>query len=757
MHNMFKTTALFGTLSILAGCGGGSSSDSSAQPSVPNREVVAMDGLLKNAVVFEDANNNLAWDDNEKLFGLTNEYGKLAISANPSAQIGVMTVMAQSALAQKLAALDSQYADIETVDMDTPNSVMAKEVVFVAPVGVNVLSPFSHLVNAMATKEQLTIEQAKEKLETALSSGGYSVDALENYIEKGSQAERKLAQIMTDSISRYRDGVTSNWQGFIEESAQAVSQLDEEQLTDPSVRPNIDGDSSTPIQYNRSVIQNMAASKVFFQQWTELEDISQGDSGEFFRINLAAINVGDKTVAMMTDADSPDNKVTYSLQSQYSKPMAQSITLDNGLIVAIEEDGTTLTLSSTNVRSASYEPFILNALDKDANGEYVTSYVFFMGVETSTANKAPFVLPGAAENLQASVDTWSLQKGQMFTQTLNISELFGDIEGDALTVTSSGSALNVGLTTSSTNGILTISGIPVRSYQDDQTQHKLVLSAKDNFNFNPATIEITLPEILDGQLDTSNPLIGKSWYYIDSHEDDDGMYKNFCRYVSFKNGKVESTLANTYDYSDCQLASTQTTNAASYTEVNLTTVTERFFTLNKTYTVRYRQKSEQGEAIAVTLGQFAGDSNTETLMLYTDVNEVKRRLDIDSVNSNGEASFNFALPTENGVVPSVLKTSVTDEEVKVMLIPGESTELNCSQMHTLWFDKGISGISNTSWGFASCSDTTYGERTVPEFSMELNYSSPFSSGESYSIHFRASKGKGEFPYREALKLNFRKN
>ncbi|HFQ5401403.1 TPA: hypothetical protein ACGVBQ_000340 [Vibrio vulnificus] len=757
MHKMFKTTALFGSLSILFGCGGGSGSDSSGQPSQPSREVIAMDGFLKNAVVFEDANNNLRWDENEPLLGLTNEFGKLKINTPKDSQIGVMTINAHSELANKLAAIDDRYQGIETIDMDIPDKAMGKEVVFVAPKGVNILSPFSHLVSSIAFSEQIDASEAQQKLETELNTHGFELNTLGNYLESGSKAQHKLAQLFTDSFGTHQHKVSELWPGFVEESVFAVNQLSDVQLADPTMRPSVDGDMNTPVQFNHKLVRNKSAIAQLYTVWSQMSDISLGDTGEFFRIDLSALEVNGQPTPMLTDPDVKEGKVTYLVQNHYSAPLSTSTTLVNGVTVSIDHDGSSLVLSSERIQQVGTVPVMLHAVDRDQNGEIVQYQVFLLEVRTSSANKAPYVVANAQENLQATVDSdWIVQKGQEFNYNINVADLFADVENDSLNIDVSGSALDIGLNGVTKDGVITISGTPVKSYQEDHTRHTLTISATDNFNSRQASVTLTLPEIWHGELNQTNPLIGKNWYYIDSVEED-GQVKNYCRFINFSNGKVTQTLANVYDYHGCQQASQSVIQSTFYTETTLTSLKERLLFNTKIYTMRYRQKVQSGEAYAVSIDLYEGAKNKRVFMFYSDINEVKQRLDLDSVNANDSATFHWTLPLEDRLVSATIRSAVSDQTIELTFIPPKGITLTCEDLRNLWvISGGLYGISNSSWGSRECTEVLESDNIYPQFTFSLSRGDNLANGESYSVNVDVNR-KSTFDYIEPLKFNLKKD
>ena len=72
---MNKVSLLAASVAIaLTGCGG---SDGGSNGGNSGVVITGFDGYFKNAVVFEDLNNNGQWDTNDTFLGLTDKKGQL--------------------------------------------------------------------------------------------------------------------------------------------------------------------------------------------------------------------------------------------------------------------------------------------------------------------------------------------------------------------------------------------------------------------------------------------------------------------------------------------------------------------------------------------------------------------------------------------------------------------------------------------------------------------------------------------------------
>ncbi|MDW2288693.1 acid phosphatase, partial [Vibrio sp. 1562] len=106
---MNKVSLLAASVAIaLTGCGGSDSGSSSASNGVV---ITGFDGYFKNAVVFEDTNNNGQWDTQESILGLTDEKGQLKLDAKPESTLALQTITPNGSKQKQLIALDAkEYA-----------------------------------------------------------------------------------------------------------------------------------------------------------------------------------------------------------------------------------------------------------------------------------------------------------------------------------------------------------------------------------------------------------------------------------------------------------------------------------------------------------------------------------------------------------------------------------------------------------------------------------------------------------------------
>lgn len=746
MDNFFKTTIICAAVSSIVACGGGSSNGGSV---AETRLITAMDGLLYNAVVFVDTNDNLIWDKGESLLGLTDHQGQAKVTANSGDRLGVVTLIAGSPTNIAMYEQDPQYKNISTIDMDFPDTPMAKELYLVAPPSVDVMSPYTHLISSISAHQNIKPSEAQSLLAQQIETEGLVFDLLSDYVKNEDKQQQKLAQLLTDAMAQAPEEVYSNWQGYIQEGIQTVAQMSEVELFNSSFRPIIDGDTSTPVINNAPLIYNTEAWDVLIKKWNQIGDISAGDSGIFFSIDLNAINVNGESTPLFIDPDKEGQHAEYSLIGRWAQGDKQELYFDNKLMVKLEEDGSTLTVSSDEVFKAEHNKFFLVTTDKDSQGDKVLSNLSILELQTSSANEAPVVSDSAQTEMQQHIDAnWSLDKGQPFEQILDLSQWFSDPEGDNLTYTLSGSLIELGLVGNQEQDRFVISGTPVRSYAEEAIRHNLVITADDGHNYTTAQVEVLLPKVADGVLIDANPLVGKGWYFIDEIEED-GIIKSYCFYVQFTGGKVKQTTGDNYDHHGCNKAESSAMSLTSYNEVNLTTITEAILFNTKTYTVRYSQPTDTGVAYAVTIDHFKGQDHHDVHMFYSNKAEVEQRLDIDS----NQTPFEYALPIEGEIMQTLVTPEVGDDYIKLSF----DKKLKCEQLRHHFDQKYINSDEVNVFGVSSlCKDELDGISVAPYYTLQLFGMKKLETGRSYYVNFEYRHAEPE-QYGESLRLNFVKD
>lgn len=101
-----------------------------------------------------------------------------------------------------------------------------------------------------------------------------------------------------------------------------------------------------------------------------------------------------------------------------------------GTGIEVEQVGNLIVLHPTTIveKSGDFE-IVLTAQDKNSNGDVLSTVSTVFEIEIESANLPPMVVEAEQARLQSIVDGWYLQQGELFEQTLDISGLFQDKDG----------------------------------------------------------------------------------------------------------------------------------------------------------------------------------------------------------------------------------------------------------------------------------------------------------------------------------------
>ena len=429
----------------LTGCGGDSSSDESTQTTIK-----ALDGYLKNAVVFVDTNNDGEWQNSEVLLGLTDNNGQLTLDSRPEGTLAVQTVVPGGDAQAQLIALDSEkYAGIYTVDMDQPTQAMQSEVVFRSTPSSTMISPLTDLV-AIEISNGATEEQAASNVAEAL--GDATINVYSDYIGATDNTSKKLhktAQILT--VSKVAEGegddnYHANALKFAEAAAEATETLSEEELNDVTVKPVIidqssgDGVNLTSVSNSSLVVSS---------------DYIASIEAELVNMNLevgSSITLSEAYSGLFSDED--NSNITAALtQTSINELKA------GGLEVSLSSGN--LVLQGEVSKAGTYN-IVIEGKDLASGGSVVATVPAVISFTVASANEAPTVNTSVTTALQSTLSAWYLEQNQSTENSVDVSELFNDAEGDTLTysVSSSDSGLLVSVDES---GLLTVSGTPTTS------------------------------------------------------------------------------------------------------------------------------------------------------------------------------------------------------------------------------------------------------------------------------------------------------
>ncbi|WP_440886884.1 hypothetical protein [Vibrio sp. WZ-1] len=642
---MNKVSLLAASVAIaLTGCGGSDSGSSNSNSGVV---ITGFDGYFKNAVVFEDLNNNGQWDTNDTFLGLTDEKGQLKIKAKPESTLALQTITPNGAKQKQLIALDPTYAGTYTVDMDHPSQAMAHELVFRAPNSSNVISPITDLVAIeMANNSSLTEEEAVAKVNQAL--GGTEEAPIDLYSDFVSGVDKsaelhKTAQILTESKAQNPANYEKKSTEFAQAADQEVDRLVESgaDINDPNLRPVIT--DSTPES------DNLAPETVVNNKLVVNEDVE--DAAENKLDNLAEIVKGASFDGVVLNIeglfkDKDQNLVTPKLTHNLA---------GTGIEVSIEGNQLVLSPAAEVTKAGEFE-IILTAEDKDSAGKTLATVSTAFDLDIETANQAPIVIEEEQKRLQSIVDGWQLQQGEAFEQTLDISGLFKDEDGQLEDHSAESISIEGLSIDENNNAIITIEGTPEKAYAAGQT---FTVSVEDNED-GEARVTFKLPEVKEGATPppATHPLEGKTWYYLEHGSDDGNDNDEFdysrvwCESIKFEGGIVYGNVRNLENRTECTDADTQMEEATYKVENGRLIATFKFEedgeSLTESFEVDVAGNADDLAKGAKTIVHrpIALDETAERYTYFADESDAEARIQVKSDDSYDKRFGYMYLPAE---------------------------------------------------------------------------------------------------------------
>ncbi len=642
---MNKVSLLAASVAIaLTGCGGSDSGSSSASNGVV---ITGFDGYFKNAVVFEDTNNNGQWDTQESILGLTDEKGQLTLAAKPEKTLALQTLVPNGAKQKQLIALDAKkYAGTYTVDMDHPSQAMAHEIVFRAPSSSNVISPITDLVAIeMAKDPSITEEDAKANVNKALGGSEEApIDLYSDFVEGATKnAElHKTAQILTESKAQNPTNYEKKATEFAQAANQEVDRLvaSGENINDPSLRPVItdstpNSDNLAPeTLVNNKLTVNETVEDAAEDKLDKLPEIVKGAAFDGVELNIEGL-FKDKDQSLVS------TKLTHTLA---------------GTGIEVEKVGNLIVLHPTTIveKSGDFE-IVLTAQDKNSNGDVLSTVSTVFEIEIESANLPPMVVEAEQARLQSIVDGWYLQQGELFEQTLDISGLFQDKDGQITDY----SADYVGIEGLSAiedgNAIITIKGTPTKAGESGAA---LTISATDGHT--AVQIALSMPEVKEGVTPppTAHPLEGKTWYYLE-HGSDDGddndefdYSRVWCESIKFEGGVVYGNVRSSENRTECTDADTQKEQATYKVENGRLIATFQFEedgeSLTESFEVDVAGDADELAKGAKTIVQrpIALDEKAERYTYFADAANAESRIQVKSDDSYDKRFGYIYLPAE---------------------------------------------------------------------------------------------------------------
>lgn len=621
----------------LTGCGG---SDGGSSDGPSGVTITGFDGYFYNAVVFEDSNNNGLWDTQEAVLGLTDVNGQVTLTEKPANPLALQTITPNGAKQQQLIALDDKYAGTYTVDMDHKGQAMTHELVFRAPTSSNVISPITDLVVLeMANNASLTEEEAKANVNLALGGTDEApIDLYSDFVEGNARnaALHKTAQILTESKAQNPSSYLKKATDFAENANEIVNDLIEsgEDITRPDLRPVIidstpDSDNLAPETVeNYKLTINESVKNAAENTLNDLEIVK----GSVF--NGVTINVE----GLFQDKD--QNLVTTELTENL---------VDSGIQASLVSNQ--LTLSSAEALKAGTFEITLTAQDLSSSGKEMSEVSVVFTIEVKSVNQAPVLVEAEQARLQTIIDGWQLQQGEAFEQTLDISGLFTDEDGEVVDYDTQYVEVEGLSISENDNAIIAIKGTPVNAYEAGRA---FAVSAEDNEGMH-VQLPFFLPEVKEGVTppSTAHPLEGQVWYrleYGSSTENESFDYSRiWCDTLSFNNGEISGNTRSLSNLTECG------------------DVTGSFY--NGTYEV-------QGDKI---IASFTGDEGIEQAELV-----VK---DADEISAGAKTLY-WTFPESNETEIYTLFSNKADAEARIQI---QSDDISDNRMFPMTLPTTVEG------------------------------------------------------------------
>ncbi|HDY7666132.1 TPA: hypothetical protein RQJ89_003337 [Vibrio vulnificus] len=642
---MKKVSLLAASVAIaLTGCGGSDSGSGSNGNVAPGGIIVTgFDGYFNQAVVFLDKNNNGKLDiGSDTIFGLTDKEGRRTIPAGTQGVLALQTLTPGGTVQTALTQYDADtYAGKYTIDMDHPTQAMAHEVVFRAPSKSTVISPLSDLV-AIEMASGTSEEEAILKVSSAL--GGTQeqpIKLLSNFIDGADKnvSLHKTAQILTESKAANPSSYEKKATQFAEQAGKIVGDLTEEQVKEVNYKPvikdtapNEDTLVPTEVINNKLTVSESAQSRV----QNSLNALTIVQDEHFTTAHISIANLFD-------DPDQAPLAVTTSGESTFDEA---------GLIATFSGSDLVLSANTAGIIKAGVFTIILQSQDKAADGSQVGSPVSTkFTLKVDSANLAPIVDKEVKAQIQREIDGWQLQEGELFSQTISLTPLFTDTDGEikSTTVGLGGVVDGLSSNTDLDNLIVTISGTPKMEWNQ---KGKITLQVTDDKNAESETVTFLMPEVKAGVTPPpeTHPLEGKTWYRLEhgggTQQTDFGYDRIWCDTLHFDNGVVSGNLRTLDNLTQCGEVNSDSWFNGTY-EVQGSVVSATFIGDEGTEQVELTIKdaSEIATGAKVLTWHNPAENKTEQYTLFSNKSDAESRIQLRSDNGPDQRMFPMTLPT----------------------------------------------------------------------------------------------------------------
>ena len=624
------------TLSVaiaLSGCGSDSADNSEQPPIAAGVLITALDGHFYQAVIFDDENNNGKLDNNEHIFGLTNQSGQLTLPADYQLKghLAVQTLTPGGAVQRRLASQNAAYyAGKYTIDMDHPAQAMAHEVVFRAPsleAQQQVISPITDLIVLAMKNENSDLTQAKQTVAVTLGLDDQA-ELLSDFTKSNPKLHKK-AQILTDSKAANPASYEKNAAQFAEQAVDIVANMNDAEIKDANQRPVI-------INENENAENGFAPSVATNHKLQVSKEVKGELEADFAKLNLK-------------EGDTFAGK-SFSIENLFSDQdqTTVEVTLEQNLVAAglsAKIDNEQLVLSSNGAQLKAQDDLylILVATDKDSQGIARGEVRVQLNLTVTALNQAPVINQAEKERLQQQIDAWYLQQGEAFDQSIDISELFSDTDGQVVSYWG-GEVQVAGLTIADVEGpMITLRGTPSQASPAGKT---FTVKVKDDQGAKSSTT-FTLPEVKEGIAPPSlkHPLEATTWYRLEHGGGTPEVTLNYsriwCDTLRFENGKVSGNYRTMDNLTQCGDLDNRSLYNGTY-QVQGEKLIASFGQEKATLTITDADDIAPG---AKTL-TWSSDEGTERYTLFRHQSDAEARIQIKSNDGPEKRFFNMPLPTQ---------------------------------------------------------------------------------------------------------------
>lgn len=637
------------TLSVaiaLSGCGSDSADNSEQPPITAGVLITALDGHFYQAVIFDDANKNGKFDHNEHVFGLTDQSGQLELPADYQLKghLAVQTLTPGGAVQSSLASQNAAYAGKYTIDMDHPAQAMAHEVVFRAPTleaQQQVISPITDLiVLAMKNDPTSDLTQAKQTVANTLGLDNQA-ELLSDFTNTNPKLHKK-AQVLTDSKAANPASYDQNAAQFAEQAAKLVDKMDDTEIKDVNQRPVIIND-------NENAESDFAPNVVTNHKLQVSKEVKGKLEDDFANLNLKEGDTFADQAFSIADLFSDKDQTTVKVElEQDLKASGLSAKIDNQQLV--------LSSNGSELKAQDNLYLILVATDKDNQGIKRGEVRVQLNLQIAALNQAPVINLAEKETLQQQIDAWYLQQGEAFDQSINISALFNDTDGQVVSYWG-GEVQVAGLTIADVDSpMITLSGTPSQASPAGKT---FTVKVKDDQGAESSTTFI-LPEVKEGIAPPSlkHPLEATTWYRLE-HGRGTATTKLpydriWCDTLHFENGKISGNYRTMDNLTQCGNLDNRSWYNGTY-QVQGEKLIASFGQEKATLTITDADDIAPG---AKTL-TWSSDEGTERYTLFHRKSDAEARIQIKSNDGPEKRFFPMMLPTQQKGVEALGRVSLS--------------------------------------------------------------------------------------------------